>query len=54
MDFERPDTATQLTAMIKRATFKSAVRFELPVPLADPLADIRVHAQFAESFCQST
>jgi aminomethyltransferase len=50
MDFERQDTATQLTVLIKRATLKSAARFELPTPLADPLDDIRVHTQTAESF----
>ena len=48
-DFERQDTATQLTVMIKRATLKLAVRFELPTPLADLLDDIRVHAPTAES-----
>lgn len=50
MDFELQDTATSLTVMIKRATLKMHTRFKLPDPLADPLADIRVHTQTAESF----
>ncbi len=50
MDFEAQNTATPLTVMIKRAVIKSHVKFELPDPLADPLADIRVHTQTAESF----
>ena len=50
MDFEAQNTATPLTVMIKRAVIKRHVKFELPDPLADPLADIRVHTQTAESF----
>ncbi len=50
MDFERQDTATSLTVMIKRATLKMHTRFKLPDPLADPIADIRVHTQTAESY----
>ena len=50
MDFEAQDTATPLTVMIKRAALKSPARFELPDPLADLVADIRVHSQTAEAF----
>ena len=50
MDIEEQNTATPLTVMIKRAVIKSHVRFELPTPLADPIADIRVHTQTAEAF----
>lgn len=50
MNIEAQDTATSLTVMIKRAVIKSHVKFELPDPLADPVADIRVHTQTAESF----
>ncbi|SFR05907.1 DUF1989 domain-containing protein [Poseidonocella sedimentorum] len=50
MDAEAQDTTTPLTVMIQRATIKSHVKFELPDPLADPLADIRVHTQTAEAF----
>ena len=50
MDIELQNTATPLTVMIKRAVIKSQVRFELPDPLADPVADIRVHSQTAEAY----
>ncbi|WP_071795090.1 DUF1989 domain-containing protein [Natronohydrobacter thiooxidans] len=50
MDFERQDTATPLTVTITRATLKPHVRFELPDPLADPVADIRVHSATAEAY----
>ncbi|SLN32668.1 Aminomethyltransferase [Roseovarius gaetbuli] len=50
MDLEAQNTATPLTVMVKRAVLKSHVRFELPDPLADPLADIRVHTQTAEAY----
>lgn len=50
MDAEAQDTVTPLTVMIQRATIKSHTKFELPDPLADPVADIRVHTQTAEAF----
>ena len=50
MDFEAQDTATPLTVWIKRATLKSAARFELPDPLAEPVADIRVHSATAQAY----
>ncbi len=50
MDLEAQDTATPLTVMVKRATVKPHVTFELPEPLADPLQDIRVHTQTAEAY----
>lgn len=50
MDAELQNTATPLTVMIRRAKLKSHARFELPDPLADPLADIRVHSQTAEAY----
>ncbi|MCE8535814.1 trimethylamine-oxide aldolase Tdm [Ruegeria pomeroyi] len=50
MDFEAQDTATPLTVFIRRAVLKSAARFELPDPLADPVADIRVHSATAEAY----
>lgn len=50
MDFEAQDTATPLTVFIRRATLKSAARFELPDPLAEPLADVRVHSATAKSY----
>ncbi|WP_415918986.1 DUF1989 domain-containing protein [Tateyamaria sp. SN6-1] len=50
MDAEAQDTVTPLTVMIKRAMIKSHFKFELPDPLADPKADIRVHSATAEAF----
>jgi aminomethyltransferase len=47
---ETQNTATPLTVMVKRATLKMHTRFKLPDPLADPISDIRVHTQTAESF----
>ena len=50
MDAEAQNTATPLTVMVKRAVIKSQVRIELPDPLADPLAEVRVHSQTAEAY----
>ena len=50
MDAELQNTTTPLTVMVKRATLKKHVGFEVPDPLADPIDDIRVHTQTAESF----
>jgi aminomethyltransferase len=50
MDFEAQDTATPLVVFVKRTSIKMAKGFKLPDPLADPLQDIRVHTQTAESF----
>ena len=50
MDHERQDTATPLTVTIRRALLRSPARFELPDPLADPLADLRVHSATAEAY----
>ncbi len=50
MDFEAQDTVTPLTVYVKRAVIKQTPRFELPDPLVDPVSDIRVHTQTAESY----
>ncbi|UWQ91863.1 trimethylamine-oxide aldolase Tdm [Rhodobacteraceae bacterium M382] len=50
MDFEVQDTATPLTVLVKRAVIKQVARFELPDPLADPVADIRIHNATAQSY----
>jgi len=50
MDFEAQDTATPLVVHIRRAVIKSAARFALPDPLADPVSDIRVHSATAEAY----
>jgi len=50
MDAEAQDTTTPIAVMVKRAIIKSHTKFEAPEPLADPVADIRVHTQTAEAF----
>lgn len=50
MDSERQDTATPLTVKITRATPRTAGRFALPDPLADPLLDLRVKSATAEAY----
>jgi aminomethyltransferase len=50
MDVELQNTTTPLTVMVKRASIKSLTRFKLPDPLADPMEDIRIHTQTAESY----
>jgi len=50
MDPEGQDTATPLTVTIRRALLRSPARFELPDPLADPLAELRVHSATASAY----
>ena len=50
MDFDLQNTTTPLTVMIRRSVIKSIARFELPDPLADPVADIRIHSSTAQSY----
>lgn len=50
MDPAGQDTATPLTVLIRRALLKSPARFELPDPLADPLAELRVHSATARAY----
>ncbi len=50
MNAETQDTTTPITVMVKRSVIKKHLGFELPDPLADPLADIRVHTRTAEAF----
>ena len=50
MDFDAQDTATPLTVRITRATPRHKGRFALPVPLADPLLDLRVRTATAEAY----
>lgn len=50
MDFETQNTTTPLTVWVRRAVIKPHTSFELPDPLADPLADIRVHSATAEAY----
>lgn len=44
------DTATPLTVTLTRAKPRSAARFELPDPLADPLMDLRVPSATARTY----
>ncbi|MDG2341075.1 MAG: DUF1989 domain-containing protein [Paracoccaceae bacterium] len=50
MNVEQQDTATPIEVYATRAVIKLVGQFELPDPLADPIADIRVHTQTAESY----
>lgn len=50
MNFEAQDTATPLTVYIRRAVIRRQRGFGLPDPLADPLADVRVHSSTAEAY----
>lgn len=50
MDAELQNTSTPITAMVKRAQIKSIGRHKLPDPLSDPILDLRVHTQTAESY----
>lgn len=50
MDFEVQDTVTPLSVFVRRAVVKQVKGFELPDPLADPLADIRIHTQTADTY----
>ncbi len=50
MDPSAQDTATPLTVMVTRASPRARHSFALPDPLADPLAEIRVHSATAEAY----
>lgn len=50
MDFDKQDTATPLTVMIKRAVIKQGPKFELPDPLADPVLDLRIKNASASAY----
>jgi aminomethyltransferase len=50
MDFTLQNTATPLVVTLRRALIKQITKFELPDPLADPLADIRIHPATAQSY----
>src|SRR5690606_15072494 len=50
MSLEAQDTVTPLTLKVVRARPKSARKFELPDPLADPVLDQRVKSATAEAY----
>jgi aminomethyltransferase len=50
MSLEAQDTVTPLTLRIDRARIRSAAKFELPDPLADPVLDQRIRSATAEAY----
>ena len=50
MDLELQNTTTLLVVMVTRSVIRQTAKFELPDPLADPLADIRIHSATAKSY----
>jgi aminomethyltransferase len=50
MDLELQNTTTPLVVMVTRSVIRQTAKFELPDPLADPLADIRIHSATAKSY----
>ena len=50
MPVDGHDTTTPLTVLLKRSREKSLQKFELPDPLADPVADLRIHSSTARAY----
>jgi len=50
MRIDAHNTATPITALIKRAHHSDTYSFALPDPLADPVVDLRVHSSTAEAY----
>ena len=50
MQIDAHNTATPITALIKRAHHSDSYSFALPDPLADPVVDLRVHSSTAEAY----
>ncbi|KJE34849.1 aminomethyltransferase [Thalassospira sp. HJ] len=50
MQIDAHNTATPITALIKRAHHHDTYSFALPDPLADPVVDLRVHSSTAEAY----
>lgn len=50
MRIDAHNTATPITALIKRAHHHDTHSFALPDPLADPVVDLRVHSATAEAY----
>jgi aminomethyltransferase len=50
MRIDAHNTATPITALIKRAHHSDTYSFALPDPLADPVVDLRVHSATAEAY----
>ncbi len=50
MQIDAHNTATPITALIKRAHHSDIYSFALPDPLADPVVDLRVYSSTAEAY----
>ena len=50
MPVDGHDTTTPLTVLLKRSREKSLQKFELPDPLADPVADLRIQSSTARAY----
>lgn len=50
MQIDAHNTATPVTALVKRAHHSDSYSFALPDPLADPVVDLRVHSSTAEAY----
>jgi aminomethyltransferase len=50
MPVDGHDTTTPLTVLLKRSRKKSLQKFELPDPLADPVADLRIQSSTARAY----
>ncbi|MDP3896563.1 MAG: DUF1989 domain-containing protein [Mesorhizobium sp.] len=50
MPVDGHDTVTPIGVTVHRARPKPRARFELPDPLADPVADLRIHSATAQSY----
>jgi len=50
MQIDAHNTATPVTALVKRAHHSDTYSFALPDPLADPVVDLRVHSSTAKAY----
>ncbi|MDB9892538.1 aminomethyltransferase family protein [Amylibacter sp.] len=50
MDLEKQNTTTSLTVNLKRSSIKTIEKFALPDPLSDPVLDLRIKSQTADSY----
>ena len=50
MDLEKQNTTTPLTVNLNRSSIKTIEKFALPDPLSDPVLDLRIKSQTADSY----
>ncbi|MDC0121038.1 aminomethyltransferase family protein [Amylibacter sp.] len=50
MDLEKQNTTTSLTVNLNRSSIKTIEKFALPDPLSDPVLDLRIKSQTADSY----